>query len=449
MKRCTTLFRRSIIPLTGPACFAKFHFPAANSRTLRERKKPVSSGRPESRPKIFPGAAMPFESLLADRTRLMSANAIREILKVVAKPGMISLAGGIPSPDSFPMDIIRELEDRTLRKYGSSAFQYDRTEGFMPLCEALSVWLQRKGILADSDSIRITSGSQGALLQLGMILLSKGDAVAVEAPTYLGALTAFNPFEPRYLRVDTDGDGMVPEALDRLLERERVKFVYLIPNFQNPTGRTLSEERRKVLAEILVRRDALLVEDDPYGDLRYRGRPLPTVKSLAPDHVVYCGSLSKIFAPGLRIGYVVAPEPIRRWMVLAKQGIDLHTSTLTQALAAEYISGGFLDKHLPEILAIYRPKQEAMLQALDRHMPKTCRWTRPDGGMFIWVEGPAGLDTEKLYHKAVEHGVAFVPGKFFFTEPGEGIETMRLNYTMSDASTLEKAVRLLAGVLTD
>ncbi len=392
---------------------------------------------------------MPFETLLADRTRLMSANAIREILKVVARPGMISLAGGIPSPDSFPMDIIRELGDRILRKYGSSAFQYDRTEGFMPLCEALSVWLQKKGIHADSEAIRITTGSQGALLQLGMILLSKGDAVAVEAPTYLGALTAFNPFEPRYLRVDTDEDGMVPGSLDRLLERERVKFIYLIPNFQNPTGRTLSGERRQALAEIIVRRGALLVEDDPYGDLRYRGLALPAVKSLAPDHVVYCGSLSKVFAPGLRIGYVVAPEPVRRWMVLAKQGIDLHTSTCTQALAAEYISGGFLDKHLPEILGIYRPKQEALLHALDRYMPKTCRWNKPDGGMFIWVEGPAGLDTESLYHKAIERGVAFVPGKFFFTEPGEGNETMRLNYTMSDAPALDKAVRMLADVLSE
>jgi 2-aminoadipate transaminase len=390
---------------------------------------------------------MRFESLLAERTKLMSVNAIREILKVVAKPGMISLAGGIPSPDSFPMDVIRELEDRVLRKYGPSAFQYDRTEGFAPLCEALSVLLRKKEIAADSDAIRITSGSQGALLQLGMILLSPGDAVAVEAPTYLGALTAFNPFQPRYLRVDTDADGMIPESLDRLLGRERVKFVYLIPNFQNPTGRTLAGDRRRALAEILIRRNVLLVEDDPYGDLRYRGTPLPPVQTLAPEHVVYCGSMSKIFAPGLRVGYVVAPEPIRRWMVLAKQGIDLHTSTLTQALASEYIAGGFLDRHLPDILGIYRPKQEAMLLALDRHMPPAWRWTRPDGGMFIWLEGPDGTDTEALYHRAVERGVAYVPGRFFFTEPGEGNATMRLNYTMSDAPTLDRAVGLLAGVL--
>jgi 2-aminoadipate transaminase len=391
---------------------------------------------------------MRFEPLLADRTRLMSANAIREILKVVSRPGMTSLAGGIPSPDSFPMEIMQELSSQVIRKYGSSAFQYDRTEGFEPLAEALSVFLQKKGINADSDEIHISSGSQGALLALGMILLSKGDAVAVEAPTYLGALTAFNPFEPRYVCIDTDDDGLIPDSLEKLLSREKIKFVYVNPTFQNPTGRTLTLERRKAVAEIVVRHDALLVEDDPYSDLRYRGTPLPPIKTMAPDHVVYLGTLSKVFAPGLRIGYSIAPEPIRRWMVLAKQGIDLHTSTFNQALAAEYIFGGYLDKQLPEILRIYKPKQEAMLHALAKYLPSTFHWSKPEGGMFIWVEGPKGMDTEKLYAKAVEHGVAFVPGKFFFTKEGEGLSTMRLNYTMSDGLTIEKAIKTLAEVIS-
>jgi 2-aminoadipate transaminase len=391
---------------------------------------------------------MRFESLLADRTKLMSANAIREILKVVAKPGMISLAGGIPSPDSFPMEIMQELTGRVIHKYASTAFQYDRTEGFEPLTKALSVFLQKKQIKADSDEIRISSGSQGALLALGMILLSKGDTVAVEAPTYLGALSAFNPFEPRYVCIDTDDDGLIPDALESLLRKQKIKFIYVNPTFQNPTGRTLTLERRRAVAAIIVRHDALLVEDDPYSDLRYRGTPLPPIKAMAPDHVVYLGTLSKVFAPGLRIGFFVAPEPVRRWMVLAKQGIDLHTSTFNQALAAEYIFGGYLDKHLPEILRIYKPKQEAMLHALAKHFPPTFHWSKPEGGMFIWVEGPKGMDTEKLYAKAVEHGVAFVPGRFFFTKQDEGLSTMRLNYTMNDGATIEKAIGILAEVIS-
>jgi 2-aminoadipate transaminase len=387
------------------------------------------------------------EAILAERTRNMSANAIREILKVVSKPGMISLAGGIPAPDSFPMEIIQELNGRVMHKYASSAFQYDRTEGFEPLCEALSVYLQKKMIHADSDEIVITSGSQGALMALGMILVSKGDFVAVEAPTYLGALTALNPFEPKYVQIATDDDGILPDSLDGILKKHPVKFIYLNPTFQNPTGRSLSLARRQAVADIVRRTQTLLVEDDPYSDLRYRGAALPPIKTLAPGQVVYVGSLSKIFAPGLRIGYAVAPEPIRRWMVLAKQGIDLHTSTFNQALAAEYLFGGYLDKHLPEIIRLYKPRQEAMLASLGRHFPPGFRWSKPEGGMFIWVEGPKNLDAEAVYHLAVEKGVAFVPGKFFFTDPNAGKETMRLNYTMSDGLTLDKAVKTLSQVV--
>jgi len=390
---------------------------------------------------------MNTETLFAHRTRLMSANAIREILKVVSKPGMISLAGGIPSPDSFPMEIMQELTGKVLHKYGSSAFQYDRTEGFEPLNEALSIYLQKKAIQADSKEVIVTSGSQGGLMALGMVLISRGDRVAVESPTYLGALTALNPFEPEYVQIETDGDGILPESLEAILKAGPVKFVYLNPTFQNPTGRTLTLERRQAVAGILKRTGSLLVEDDPYGDLRYRGTALPPVKTLAPDNVVYVGSLSKVFAPGLRIGYAVAPEPIRRWMVLAKQGIDLHTSTFNQALASEYLFGGYLDKHLPEIIRLYKPKQEAMLVSLSKHFPREYRWSRPEGGMFIWVEGPKGMDMETVYAKAVEKGVAFVPGKFFFTRDGDGNETMRLNYTMSDVPTLDRAVRILGGVI--
>lgn len=390
---------------------------------------------------------MKFESRLADRTRNMGANAIREILKVVSQPGMMSLAGGIPAPESFPMNIISELMQRVTSKYGSTAFQYDLTEGFQPLREALIPFLAHKGIEADVDHIRITSGSQGALEALGQILISKGDCVAVEAPTYLGALSAFNPYEPVYVRMDTDDDGLIPESLDQVLSKQAIKFIYLVPTFQNPTGRTIPLKRRKQIAEIIKKHEALLVEDDPYNDLRYRGEALPPIKTLAPDNVVYISTLSKTFAPGLRIGFVLAPFIVQHWMVLAKQGIDLHSTTLSQALAAEYISGGYLERHLPSIINLYRPKQEAMLNALEKYFPKCMHWSKPEGGMFIWAEGPKGLDTLELYHTAISNNVAYVPGTFFFTQKGEGRETMRLNFTMSDEATLDRAVKVLGTVL--
>ncbi|MCB0128909.1 MAG: PLP-dependent aminotransferase family protein, partial [Caldilineaceae bacterium] len=221
----------------------------------------------------------------------------------------------------------------------------------------------------------------------------------------------------------------------------------LVPTFQNPTGRTLSIERRQAIAALLQEYGVLLVEDDPYRDLRYRGEALPPIKHFAPEHVVYVSTLSKTFAPGLRIGFCVAPKAVHRWLVITKQGVDLHTSTLNQALAAEYLAGGYLQQQLPKILAIYAPRQQAMLAALDRHLPEGFQWTQPDGGMFLWLEGPETLDTEKAYWRAIEQNVAFVPGKFFFAEANTGRNTMRLNFTMSDEPTIDRAVATLAQVL--
>lgn len=386
-------------------------------------------------------------NILAQRTNTMGASAIREILKVVSQPGMVSLAGGIPAPESFPLGLMRALTDSVLGKYGAGALQYDATEGFGPLRQALVNHLAAKGVQASADDILVASGSQGVLDGLGMALISKGDRVAVEAPTYLGALQAFNPYEPRYVRIETDDDGVIPESLEAVLKEDSIKLIYLVPTFQNPTGRSLSLERRAAVAQLIQRHNVLLVEDDPYSDLRYLGTALAPIKSLAPDHVVYISTLSKVFAPGLRIGFCVAPDPIRRWLVIAKQGIDLHTSTYNQALAAEYLSGGYLAGHLPNIIALYGPKQEAMLSALATHFPEQCRWTRPEGGMFIWVRGPAGMDMETLYQEAVKRNVAFVPGKFFYAHAGEGLETMRLNFTMADESAIARAIQTLAEVI--
>ena len=312
---------------------------------------------------------MDFEKLLADRLEKMGASAIREILKVISQPGMISLAGGIPSPESFPMEIMGKLTSAVLEKYSSNALQYDPTEGFTPLREVLVDYLKGKGIKSTANDILIATGSQGVLDSIGKVLISKGDRVAVEAPTYLGALQAFNSYEPEYVRMDTDDDGLIPQSLEKALQSDRVKFVYLVPTFQNPTGRTITLERRKEIAAIIKKYDALLIEDDPYSALRYRGEDIPPIKTLAPDNVVYVSTLSKVFAPGLRIGFSVAPEVIRKWLVIVKQGVDLHTSTFNQALAAEYLLGGYLERHLPKIIELYRPKQEAMLSALERYFP--------------------------------------------------------------------------------
>jgi len=390
---------------------------------------------------------MAFDNLLADRTARMGVNVIREILKVVAQPGMVSLAGGIPAPESFPIEIIRELTGIVIDKYASGAFQYGPTEGFWPLREAFADYLKNREINAGAGDILIASGSQGVLDAIGKILISKGDRVAVEAPTYLGALQAFTPYEPEYVRMDTDDDGLIPASLEAVLASGEIKFIYLVPTFQNPTGRTIPLERRREIAAIITRYNALLVEDDPYGKLRYRGRDIAAIKSLAPDNVVYISTLSKVFAPGLRIGFCLAPGQIRKWLVIVKQGIDLHTSTFNQALAAEYIAGGYLERHLPKIIDLYRPKQEAMLSALDTCFPEGFKWSRPEGGMFLWVEGPQGFDMEELYWKAVKRNVAFVPGKYFYTSQNEGIETMRLNYTMADAETIHHSIRILSEVI--
>lgn len=390
---------------------------------------------------------MDYQSLLAHRTKQIGISAIREILKVASRPGMISLAGGIPAPESFPIKIIGNLSEKVLTRFGSSALQYDLTEGFLPLREALSVHLRQKSISAEPDEILITSGSQGALDAIGKILISPGDAVAVEAPTYLGAIQAFNPYEPEYIHLNTDDDGLIPSSLEEVLSRRKVKFIYLVPTFQNPTGRTIPLARRKEIAAMITRYNAILVEDDPYGELRFYGEYVPSIQSMAPEHVIYLSTLSKVFAPGLRIGYCLAPPDIRHWLVIAKQGVDLHTSTFNQALAAEYLAGGYLETTVPRIIRLYQPKLEQMLAALDCYFPDEFYWSRPNGGMFLWVEGPEGLDFQGIYQEAIAKNVAYVPGQYFYTTKNAGLETMRLNFTMATEEELDSAVKTLSEIL--
>lgn len=385
-----------------------------------------------------------LEQRLARRTQGMGANAIREILKVVSQPGMISLAGGLPAPESFPIEIVRQLCHQVLDEHGSRALQYDATEGFGPLREALVPYLATKGVEAEVHNITVFSGSQSVLDILSKILIDPGDTIVIEAPSYLGAISAFNAYQPNFIQVATDDHGVLPDDLDRILAQNEVSLVYLVPTFQNPTGRTLPLERRKAIAEIVRRHDVLLLEDDPYSALRYVGEQQPPIHAFAPEQTVYTSTFSKILSPGLRLGFTVAPKALSRWLVIAKQGVDLHTNTFGQAIAAEYLEGGHLKGHLPRILELYAERRTAMLAALDECFPPGYRWTEPEGGMFVWVQGPEDVDAEELYDRCIDRMVAFVPGKFFYIADVPGAAaTLRLNFTNVDEATIEQAVGVI------
>ena len=385
--------------------------------------------------------------LLAKRLNNVKTNAIREILKAAATPGVISLAGGVPSPLSFPLNEIAAMTQKVIAQYGAGAFQYDVTEGFQPLKEALASHLAARDMPCMPDQLIIFSGSQSALDALGKTLITQGDVIAVESPTYLGALQAFNPYGPHYVQIETDRHGIIPEKLKKALSNENIKFIYTIPTFQNPSGQTITLARRKKIVELARCYGTIIIEDDPYSDLRYRGRALPSLKALAPDNVIYVSTLSKTFAPGLRLGFCLPTQGLHRWLVRVKQGNDLHTSTFNQALGAEYLSSGLQRRHLPKILKLYGPRQVAMLSALDAYFPESFTWSRPEGGMFIWVEGPAEINIQNLYRKALDRGIAFVPGEHFYAIPGNGSGAMRLNFTMVDEVQIDRAIKELATII--
>ena len=283
----------------------------------------------------------------------MEYSALSELLRVTANLKIVSLAGGLPAPESFPLKIIKDLNDLVLKKYGGTALQYGPTDGAKILREEIAVWLRDRNIKVFTNNIGITSGSQGALDTIGKIFIDEGDMIAVESPTYIGAVDAFAPYGPTFAEIETDDNGIIPESLEKILKTKKIKFVYLIPTFQNPTGRTISKERRKQVAEIIKKHDVFLVEDDPYNSLRYRGISLDPIQTLAPENTIYLCTFSKVLAPGLRIGFYAAPVEIAKLMVAAKQSVDLHTNSYGQYLAAEYLKTGHLKKHLPKILKIH------------------------------------------------------------------------------------------------
>jgi 2-aminoadipate transaminase len=373
--------------------------------------------------------AVPWQRLYAERTGRMTASDIREILKVTAMPEVISLAGGLPAPEVFPIAEFRQAYDRVLTERGAAALQYSTSEGYGPLRELIAQRLRRAGSNCTPSNILITNGSQQALDLLGKVLLDPGDKVLLEKPSYLGAIQAFDSYQASYALVPMDEDGMLVEGLDGLLGREKIKLIYALPNFQNPSGRTMSLERRRKLVEAATRHGVPIVEDDPYGELRFEGQDLPSLASLDEAGVVIgLGTFSKLLAPGIRLAWMSIPDEAYEMFLLAKQPADLHTSTITQMAAYEVARDGFIDRHLELIRAVYRERRDVMLDALEAHFPTTARWTRPEGGMFVWAELPAEVDTRDLLREAVEEKVAFVPGQSFYAD-GTGRNTMRLNFS--------------------
>jgi len=384
--------------------------------------------------------------LLSERAAIFMDNPLSEILKIAGKPTVTSLAGGLPAPESFPLHIINKLHAYIVDTYAGAAFQYGPTSGVFVLREAIAQWLTEKNITTTADNVGITSGSQGALDTIGRLFINKGDVVAVESPTYLGALDAFAPYYPTFEEIQTDEEGALPESLEEIAKSKKIKFVYLVPTFQNPTGKTISLERRKQIAEVVKKYNLLLIEDDPYSTIRYRGSPIDPIQPFAPENTIYLGTFSKILVPGLRIGFFVAPENMVSNLSAAKSSVDLHTNSYGQYLAAEYLKQGYLKTHLPTIVSLYKKRQEAMLQSLSTTFPDTYSWTRPEGGMFIWVEGPKYINMKEVYYKAVEKNVAYVPGEFFYAKKGQGKNTMRLNFTNIGEIKIAKAITILSTV---
>ena len=380
----------------------------------------------------------------AGRIQQLRPSTIREILKVTAQPEIISFAGGLPAPELFPVEAVRAAADDVLAHAGSEALQYGPSEGFPPLREWIADEMQRRGVTVPSAEVLVTNGSQQVLDLVAKLFLNAGDVVLTENPTYLAAIQAFQTFEARFVPVPTDGQGLIPEELPELIRRHHPKFLYTIPNFQNPTGVTLAAERRPVLARIAANHGLTVLEDDPYGKLRYHGTEIPPVKHWdEAGRVLYASTFSKTIAPGLRLGWVAAPAEEFSRMLILKQASDLHTSSFDQRVAHAYLIRNDQPAHLERLRRAYGERFAVMDAALRAEMPAGYTWTHPDGGMFLWVMGPADLDGFTLLEQAIKRQVAFVPGRDFFPAEG-GSNFLRLNFSNSTPERIREGVRRLA-----
>ena len=386
----------------------------------------------------------PIEWKFSDRAEQLQSSAIREILKVTMRPEVISFAGGLPSPETFPVERMRAAFDKVLTQQGKSALQYGPTDGYAPLREFLADSLSTSDSKILPDQIMMVSGSQQGLDLLGKVLVDEGSKVLVETPSYLGALQAFSVYRPEFESVDTDDHGLVPASV--AAKGAGARLMYALPNFQNPTGRTLSVERRYELVETCARMGIPLVEDNPYGDLCYSGEPLPKMLNMNPGGVIYMGSFSKVLTPGIRLGYVVGPTPLIRKLEQAKQAADLHTAQLTQMVVYEVIKDGFLSEHIPTIRTLYAKQCNAMLEAMRKHFPEGVRWTKPEGGMFIWVTLPEHMDSKQLLDEAIQQNVAFVPGGPFYANNPEK-NTLRLSFVTVSPERINEGIEKLGKLI--
>lgn len=374
----------------------------------------------------------------ADRMNNVHKSFIREILKVTEDPNIISFAGGLPNPKSFPVKEVEEAVTKVLGTRGEEALQYSTTEGYRPLREYIAQRYLKKGLKVDAEEILITNGSQQGIDLTGKVFLNKGDRVLFENPTYLAAIQSFGLLEAEFKSVPLLEDGVDTDALIKVLDEDNIKLFYSVTNFQNPTGITYSREKREKVAEILRDRDTIFLEDNPYGEIRFLGEDLPPVKSYLEEGMLL-GSFSKIVSPGMRLGWIVAPEDVMEKLVIAKQASDLHSNYFTQRVIYQYLTDNDVDKHIEKIREMYRNQRNLMVEMIAEHFPDGVDYTKPEGGMFLWVTLPEGLSSLELFDLAIRENVAFVPGKAFFCEGG-GDNTLRLNFSNSSEEKIEEGM---------
>jgi 2-aminoadipate transaminase len=400
-----------------------------------------------------------WQTSFADRTQQMKSSIIRELLKLTQQPDIISFAGGLPAPDVFPLQKFQEACNIVLQEQGPASLQYSTTEGHPPLRALIAEMAARDGYSVSPDDVQITSGSQQALDFIGRILINSGDKVVIESPTYLGALQAWSIYEPEYIQVPMDEHGMMIDKLEDAL-KAKPKFIYVLPNFQNPSGVTLSLERRQKLVKLADKYGVPIVEDDPYGRLRFEGEHIPSVISLDAQYrgsrnggydgnVIYMSTFSKLLAPGLRLAWTIAPPEVTRKLVMTKQAADLHTSTFNQIVAYEVARDGYLDEHIKLIRKTYHERRDVMLETMDELFPSEVKYTRPEGGMFLWGSLPEGMDATEIFKQAVEKKVAYVPGTAFYPNESGGQNSMRINFSFCPPDAIREGITRLGLLLKE
>lgn len=391
-----------------------------------------------------------MDTRFSRRSSMVKASDVRELLKITERPEVISFAGGMPAPELFPIEQMKIVSDRVLGKSGQRALQYSTTEGCLPLREQIVKLMSRTGIGAEANRVLITTGSQQGLDLTGKVFIDEGDTVICEKPTYLAAINAFNAYMPNFAEVGMDEDGMIMEELEECLKvNPDAKFIYTIPDFQNPTGRTMSLDRRKKIIEIAQKFDVVIIEDNPYGELRYEGERLPAIKHFDTEgRVVYLGTLSKILSPGLRVGWVYASQDIITKYILFKQGADLHTNTVAQMQASEFMNMYGTEHHIRKLIEVYKGRRDIMTDAISREFPEGIKATKPQGGLFLWLEFPGNINGRDLLKRCLEKNVAFVPGGSFFANGGNE-NTARLNFSNAKEEKIVEGIERMAEALRE